>query len=729
MRLFGQEFKINGFRIYHEGDKPTPSEIGAAASNHTHTTMGAASASVAGKAGLVPAPPAGKQGQFLRGDATWAVPYTHPTTSGNKHIPSGGAAGQVLGYAAAGTAAWKTLTAASVGAAASDHTHAAMKAATASAAGSAGMVPAPPAGAQAKYLRGDGTWATPPGIADIQIGAKNLISLRNLTTGRVDASGAIYTGDTYAQTHKTTDYIPVTAGTLYTVSTDKAISTTQNYITVTFFTSAKAFISRPVFLGSLSAGWESTITAPATAAYARVSFPDANKGNVKFERGNKRTDWTPNPADVEAEIAGKAASSHTHANMKAATSSAAGSAGMVPAPAAGKQAQFLRGDGTWATPYTHPTTAGYKHIPSGGSSGQVLGYSSSGTAVWKTLTASDVGAAASSHTHDAMTAATASAAGKAGMVPAPAAGAQAKFLRGDGTWQVPYTHPTTAGNKHIPTGGSSGQVLAYSASGTAAWKTLAASDVGAAASSHTHSYLPLSGGSVTGNINMSEAKMLTWNNKGRIYMQSNQQMYLAASSEGTYYLHLGVHDSVWSLDPDTNGVLTLGTANHRWGQIYSSVASIKTSDRNQKKDIEPISERLKGFFRKLKPVSFRFIDGTSGRTHTGFIAQDVEEAMNETGLTAQDFAGFCKDQKTEPVRKVELVDVLNPETGEIEQVENSYTEDQPIEGEYVYGLRYEEFIALNTSMIQKLMEEVEAQRKMILELKEQVAALEAQKNQ
>ena len=63
MKIFGVELRFNGFRIYHEGDKPTPSEIGAAASNHTHTTMGAASASVAGKAGLVPAPPA-RPGRF-----------------------------------------------------------------------------------------------------------------------------------------------------------------------------------------------------------------------------------------------------------------------------------------------------------------------------------------------------------------------------------------------------------------------------------------------------------------------------------------------------------------------------------------------------------------------------------------------------------------------------------------------------------------------------------------
>lgn len=43
------------------------------------------------------------------------------------------------------------------------------------------------------------------------------------------------------------------------------------------------------------------------------------------------------------------------------------------------------------------------------------------------------------HTYAKMTAATASAAGKEGLVPAPAAGAQDKFLRGDGTWQAVAT--------------------------------------------------------------------------------------------------------------------------------------------------------------------------------------------------------------------------------------------------------------------------------------------------
>ena len=40
----------------------------------------------------------------------------------------------------------------------------------------------------------------------------------------------------------------------------------------------------------------------------------------------------------------------TYNDLKGATASAPGTHGLVPAPAAGKQAQFLRGDGTWATP-------------------------------------------------------------------------------------------------------------------------------------------------------------------------------------------------------------------------------------------------------------------------------------------------------------------------------------------------------------------------------------------
>ena len=44
-----------------------------------------------------------------------------------------------------------------------------------------------------------------------------------------------------------------------------------------------------------------------------------------------------------------------------------------------------------------------------------------------------------------------------------------KYLRHDGEWAVPYTHPTTSGNKHIPAGGKINQYLKYDSDGTAIW--------------------------------------------------------------------------------------------------------------------------------------------------------------------------------------------------------------------------------------------------------------------
>lgn len=69
-----------------------------------------------------------------------------------------------------------------------------------------------------------------------------------------------------------------------------------------------------------------------------------------------------------------------------ATSSASGVHGLVPAATSANREKYLRGDGTWQIPYTHPTGAGSKHIPAGGTYGQILVYSSNGTAAWTDLT-------------------------------------------------------------------------------------------------------------------------------------------------------------------------------------------------------------------------------------------------------------------------------------------------------------------------------------------------------
>ena len=125
----------------------------------------------------------------------------------------------------------------------------------------------------------------------------------------------------------------------------------------------------------------------------------------------------------------------TYSDFTGATASAAGSNGLVPAPAKGKQASFLRGDGTWAA-VPNPDMIGASST-SDGVHGLVPQPKIAerekylrGDGTWSTPPDTNT-------TYSNMTAATASAAGTAGLVPAPGAGKQASFLRGDGTWVVP----------------------------------------------------------------------------------------------------------------------------------------------------------------------------------------------------------------------------------------------------------------------------------------------------
>ena len=101
------------------------------------------------------------------------------------------------------------------------------------------------------------------------------------------------------------------------------------------------------------------------------------------------------------------------------------------------------------------------------------------------------------------------------------------------------------------------------------------------------------------------------------------------------------------------------------------------SDRRLKQAIEYRMDKYENFFMKLKPTQYQLKAGKSKRLHTGFIAQDVERALLESGLTTNDFAGLT----ITPVQEV------NPKDG-IDDV--------------FYRLRYGEFISLNTYMIQTL---------------------------
>lgn len=203
---------------------------------------------------------------------------------------------------------------------------------------------------------------------------------------------------------------------------------------------------------------------------------------------------------------------------------------------------------------------------------------------------------------------------------------------------------------------------------------------------------------------------------GGIKNPSAGNLIFNANNEANNAVFFGVKDNAWTFCPYVSGKVILGSPSYKWGQIYSTNSAISTSDENEKNTIESLEkEKAAEFIKGVNPVSYKFNDGTSGRTHYGMISQDIEKLMESLGMDSKDFAGFIKSPKTQRV-----------ETGKDENGNPVY-EDKAIEGEYTYGLRYEEFIAPMIATIQYQQQKIEEQGKQIEDLTKRVEALEGGK--
>ena len=181
------------------------------------------------------------------------------------------------------------------------------------------------------------------------------------------------------------------------------------------------------------------------------------------------------------------------------------------------------------------------------------------------------------------------------------------------------------------------------------------------------------------------------------------------------------------LDDEVN----LGAQNKRWTSIYSCTALNVVSDRNAKNTIVNLDEqKANNFIMGLKPVSYKLNGGTSGRTHYGLIAQDVEELMDSLGMTSLDFAGFTKSPKYEEIVTTKTRPILDAngnskldKEGNVIIEEYTDIENKLIENEYSYGLRYEEFLAPLITVVQTQQKKIEEQEERIAKLEAMVAEL------
>lgn len=128
-----------------------------------------------------------------------------------------------------------------------------------------------------------------------------------------------------------------------------------------------------------------------------------------------------------------------------------------------------------------------------------------------------------------------------------------------------------------------------------------------------------------------------------------------------------------------NGKVSLGTTDSRFASIWCTQSSLNSdSDINLKQDIKSYDENIEKAYMEFRGVSYKFKNFTDtdnhDRVHYGFISQEIEQTINKYGISNEEAGFLLKDKLDEP-----------NEAGQFIQ----------------YGLRYGEFISLNTHMTQK----------------------------
>lgn len=155
-----------------------------------------------------------------------------------------------------------------------------------------------------------------------------------------------------------------------------------------------------------------------------------------------------------------------------------------------------------------------------------------------------------------------------------------------------------------------------------------------------------------------------------IYVYNSASMDFKAGDSGImlhgYYAFRWYSNSVYC-GIDTLPLRLVGSS------IYANGSPVAvSSDERVKKDIEDLDDKYLSIIKAIKPKKFKYDDSIalSGRTHTGYIAQDLKKAIEGAKLTTKELAAFVDlngDGSEYAIRYDELIPLLHGWISELDK--------------------------------------------------------------
>ena len=312
------------------------------------------------------------------------------------------------------------------------------------------------------------------------------------------------------------------------------------------------------------------------------------------------------------------------------------------------------------------------------------------------------------NTWTAMVGATSSSNGSVGYVNAvpPKDGYNTKYLRADGTWQVPPDHTYTVNNATL--------TIQKNGSNVATFTSNASSNVTANISVPTKvSQLTNDSGYITSTVGALEMKgnspYIDFHGSNSTLDYTSRIVDNGTANTGklrlvAYYNSASYQVEMYKnyFEPVSDNDIYLGDGPNRWKTVYSTTGSISTSDLRLKNTITDIDDSLLDAWETIQPKQYKFNDATEtkgeqARLHTGYIAQDIEKACTDNNIDATRYGLFCFDSWEEEPEVTEDVEV---EKDGVKTTEKRIVQQKREKGDS-YSLRYEEALVVECAYIRR----------------------------